>query len=98
LFNLSNISKRYFGVEIGDVKIEVEPPKLKTLRRLEKLRTNSDSAIDEIVSVLSIILSKNKTGYKISEDFVEETFNTDEMKAMLEVYFNWVSEIEKSPN
>lgn len=98
MFDISSLNRRYFDICIGTLKLSIEPPKLKILRRLEKLFNINENKTEELINILSVILSKNKTGFKVSEDFIEQNFNTDEIAGLLEVYFNWLNETVNDPN
>lgn len=105
MFDMSNIVKNYFPITLEDGrKIEIEPPKLKTLKRIAHLSKLTNSAelteedIESLSSAISLALSKNKSNVKISSDEVEEMFDINSMYDFLTKYFGWVSEIQNSKN
>lgn len=100
MFDVSTVSKRYFQVRLGGKELDVEPPKLKKLRQfMELTKVRSEDVMDNLTEALSGILSKNKTGYTVSADFVEENLNFDEMNDLLTQYFEWVGQERNSnPN
>jgi len=99
MFDINSINKRHFGVKFGNVSIEVEPPKLKVLKRFAKLqKIEKEESTEELIDIMCSVLSKNKTGYKITAELIEENFDTDDMFSLLTVYFNWVGEVNNNPN
>ncbi|MEG2619554.1 MAG: hypothetical protein RR981_03190 [Oscillospiraceae bacterium] len=86
-------------MRITDKDLSVEPPKLKKLRQFMELAgVRDENVIDNLTEALSAILSKNKAGYAVSADFVEENLNFDEMNDLLTKYFEWVGQERNSPN
>ncbi len=105
MFDMGNLVKRYFPMTLEDGrKLEIEPPKLKVLKKiahLSKLTSGEDLTeedIESLSSAISLALSKNKTNVKISPDEVEDMFDIPSMFDFLTKYFNWVGEIQNSKN
>lgn len=99
MFDVSTVSKRYFEVRIAGKDLSVEPPKLKKLRQfMELAKVRNEDVVDNLTEALSGILSKNKAGYTVSADFVEENLNFDEMNDLLTQYFEWVGQERNAPN
>lgn len=98
MFDLSTISKRYFNIKISEVVLDVEPPKIKTLKRIMSLSKSRDaSAIDDLTAAVVMVLSKNKTGYVVPEDLVDE-LDLDQLNEILTAYFGWLVETKNLPN
>lgn len=105
MFDMSNLVKRYFPITLEDGrKLELEPPKLKVLKRisqLSKLTNGGELTAEDIESLstaIALSLSKNKTNVLVTSEEVEEMFGIDDMYDFLTKYFNWVSEIQNSKN
>ena len=105
MFDIKGINKRYFGITLyleedekeKSVSINVEPPKVKTLKKLTSLANSSeDKAIDELEEAIIELLSKNKEKIKINE-YVEE-LTIDEMTELLTAFFKWLKEEKKAKN
>lgn len=106
MFDVSKVQKRYFDIrlavedesgEVHNVDLKVEPPKLKKLRQLMSLENAKTSeAIDDLRDAVRDILSKNKDGYKVPDEYVDE-LNLDQLMAIIEAYMNWVGE-QKAKN
>jgi hypothetical protein len=108
MFDISTVSKRYFvikiNVETSEDKlpkiqiIEVEPPKLKTLKKITALaKTKDENAMDDLTEAVRTILSKNKAGYKVPEEVIDE-LDFDQMNEILTAYFEWLSNSKQDPN
>lgn len=105
MYDMNTLVKRYFTITLEDGrKLELEPPKLKVLKKISQLsKLNNDNElttedIESLSSAISLSLSKNKSNVKITSDEVEEMFDIDGMYDFLTKYFSWVSEIQNSKN
>ena len=105
MFDIKGVNKRYFGITLyleedekeKSVSINVEPPKVKTLKKLTSLANSSeDKTIDELEEAIIELLSKNKEKIKINE-YVEE-LTIDEMTELLTAFFKWLKEEKKAKN
>lgn len=107
MFDISTINKRYFSIKIKvdsddmqiDVILDVEPPKLKALRKITSLaKVRNEESMDNLAEAIKMILDKNKTGYKVPEDVIDE-LDFDQMEDILKSYFGWLSTTRNSsPN
>lgn len=98
MFDVNSVNKRYFSIKIGEVALEVEPPKIKTLKQVMALsKTRDASAINDLASAVSMVLSKNKTGYVVSEDLIDE-LDLDQLNEILTAFFRWLVETKNLPN
>lgn len=104
MFDMKALTPRYFEIRFRNgLKLEVEPPKLKTLKQIisiTKVETNgmTEDSLTGLFEGLALALSKNKQNKKIAVEFVEEQFNLSEVQEFLTAYFNWVGEIQNSKN
>jgi len=106
MLDLSTKVKRYFDVKIETTTLKLEPPKIKTIKKLMgvagKLVKDAGEAdeeqLEELTEVVALILSKNKSGKKIDTDFVYEHMDYEDMMLLLSGYFEWVGEIQNDPN
>ena len=105
MYDMSTLVKRYFSITLSDGrKLELEPPKLKVLKKISQLSKLNNEAeltendIESLSTAIALSLSKNKSNVKITSEDVEETFDIDEMYDFLTKYFSWVSEIQNSKN
>lgn len=103
MFDMTRYIPRYFNLKLKNGKIiDVEPPKIKVLKKILKLSGVKDEITEKdfenIILATSMALSKNKQNYKISTDWLEENHNIDELQDLLVSYFNWVDEIQNSKN
>lgn len=104
MFDMTKLVPRYFALKLpNESRIDVEPPKNKTIKKMLSLSQTEEDAFtsddfDNLIIALSMALSKNKQGRKISPEFIEENMNLDEMNELMKTYFDWVSEIKQSKN
>ena len=104
MFDVTTLSKRYFGLRLTveaddgkrDIDLEIEPPKLKTMKRLSK-SGEDENQIDMLTDAMQKLLSKNKSGYKVPRELIEE-LNFDELQAILEAFLSWVADVQNQKN
>jgi len=98
MFDINKINKRYFEIKIDNLVIEVEPPKLKVLRKITSLaKVRNEDTMDGLAEAIGMILSKNKSKQKVSDEIVDE-LDFDQMNEILTSYFEWLSKEKNSPN
>ena len=107
MFDVTTLSKRYFGLRLTveaddgkrDIDLEIEPPKLKTMKRLMALSKSGEdeNQIDMLTDAMQKLLSKNKSGYKVPRELIEE-LNFDELQAILEAILSWIAEVQNQKN
>lgn len=99
MFQISGVKTRYFEFEAPDnLKVlHIEPPKLKTLNRLSKLR--SDASPEEMTGIIATIISKNREGRKVDSKLIMEWMNSDQLAAFIGAFLSWLNDTkEKDPN
>lgn len=98
MFDINTVNKRYFNIKIGDLTLDIEPPKLKALKKITALsKANDESAIDELTEAVKLILNKNKKKCKVPEEVIDE-LDLDQIQEILTEFFKWLSENKNSPN
>ncbi|MBU3153504.1 hypothetical protein [Clostridium estertheticum] len=99
MFDLNTINKRYFEIKMGKQILEIEPPTKKMLNKITSLRgiTDENEATSALYEAASMILNKNKTNRKFSDEVVEE-LNLDQINGIISEYFLWLSVAKKSKN
>lgn len=98
MFDVKTVNKRYFGMKIGDTTLEVEPPKIKALKKLTTLsKSKGEDTMENLSEAIKMILRKNKNNINVSDDLVEE-LDLDEMNEILTAYFEWIANSKNSPN
>jgi len=98
MFDVNTITKRYFSIKIGEIALDVEPPTIKTLKKVMSLaKTRDASAMNDLASAVGMILSKNKTGYVVSEELTDE-LDIDQLNGILTAFFKWMVEAKNLPN
>jgi TPP-dependent 2-oxoacid decarboxylase len=98
MFDLNAVNRRYFSIKLNDLELEVEPPKLKALKKITSLsKSRNEDAMDDLVEAICMLLSKNKNKYIVSEDIVGD-LDLDQMTAILTAFFGWLDKEKNSPN
>jgi len=115
MFDINTVSKRYFGIKLSYIdeeeethtaQLEVEPPKIKVLKKitaLSKMRKNDseDSENQDVMAELSeavrTLLSKNKNEYKVPMEYIDD-LDFDQLQGILTAYFEWLAKEKNSPN
>jgi len=108
MFDISTVNKRYFGVKlqatndeddaIKYINVEVEPPKLKVLKKITSLsKSREEDAINDLTEAIKMILNKNKAKVKVPDEFIDE-LDLDQMNELLTTYFEWLNKSKNSPN
>jgi hypothetical protein len=98
MFDLSTVNRRYFSIKLNDLVLEVEPPKLKVLKKITSLsKLRDEDAITDLAEAVGLILSKNKKKYIVSDEIIEE-LDLDQMSDILTAYFEWLGNEKTSKN
>ena len=116
MYDITCVPKRYFPVKLTakddegklhTTVVEVEPPRLRTLREMFDVVEQSQSMQDNggitenIMTALrdsiKTMLSKNKAGYKVPDEYVE-AMDIDQMEGLFTAYFSWIAETKKEKN
>lgn len=99
MLDLNNVNKRYFEIKIGDLSLKVEPPKMKTLKKIIGLtKSKTEEAMDEFAEAIKLLLSKNSRGTEITTEMIDE-LDFDQMRLIVEEFFKWMNEARKNdPN
>ncbi len=95
MFDTALMAKRYFPVKLAGLTLEVEPPKLKVLKRVME---GDSQDLGAILTSLALLLSKNREGKTITVEFLEETLDFDTAVSLLAAFFRWLSEVGQDPN
>lgn len=99
MFQISGVTTRYFEFEAPDSRkvLHIEPPKLKTLNRLAKLR--KDASPEEMTGIIAAIISKNRENRKVDGNTVMEWMTSDQLAAFIKAFLGWLNETKESdPN
>lgn len=101
MFKISNVKTRFYEFENPDSGrvLHIEPPKLKTLRCLERLATQKDVSIEEMAGQIARVVSKNRERFQVSGDKIMEWMNVDQLGAFLKDFISWLNnEKTNDPN
>lgn len=95
MFDLNNIITRYFTLGLNNTQLEVEPPRVKTLKKLIAVQKTED--YDAFIEVMSEVLSKNRQNKKITVEMLDG-IDVDVLNEISVQYFTWLSEVKNNPN
>jgi len=98
MFDLNEVNRRYFTIKLNDLVLEVEPPKLKALKKITSLsKSREEDAITDLAKAVQMILSKNKKKYVVSDEIIDE-LDLDQLSDILTAYFEWLGKEKASKN
>lgn len=101
MFDMSQISNNYFAAKIafeeddGTVKeyeLEINQAKTSHFKELISAKT-----IDDVISALSKIFSRNKTHFTVTVEMLEN-FEYPALIALKDAYLHWLNETRKAKN
>ena len=106
MFDVSQISKRYFDIRltvedddgVHKVELQLEPPTVKQLGRLTAVaKAPAAEAIPELKEAVRSILSKNKAGYSVPDAYVD-SLDLDQLTGILQAFMEWVGGEKNAKN
>lgn len=95
MFDLNSVITRFFTLNLNNNQIEVEPPKVKTLKKLIAVQKNNDYGA--FIEIMSEVLSKNRQKKKITVEMLDG-IDVDVLNEISVQYFTWLSEVKNNPN
>ena len=101
MFKINCVKTRYFEFEAPDNNrvLLLEPPKLKTLKEMEDIEKDNHSSIGDVAALIAKLISKNKSGRKVSADLVMSWMDVDQMQEFLGEFMSWLRREHKTdPN
>lgn len=107
--NFNNVQKQYLPVTFADennTTIFVGTPTKSLLRELVNLKANigtvdaesSFGVLDTLYDVCAKLMTRNKTGAKITKEFLEDNFDFEDILIFFKNYMAFVSKISKQKN
>ena len=98
MFDISTVNKRYFQIKLDDITLNVEPPKVKTLKKIASLsRAKGEEAMGELSEAVRTLLNKNTSGYVVPDEIIDE-LDYDQLNEIIERYFDWLSNEKNGKN
>lgn len=102
MFDVKNCVKtRYFELKLYDknnksIVLHVEPPKIKTLKKVMKITENENLTEEEFKYIVTSLINKNKEN--IAADKYIDEINIDQLKAVYTAFMSWIDESKKEKN
>ena len=106
MFDVSQIAKRYFDIRltveddsgVHKTELQVGPPTVKQLNDLVAVsKADPADAIPELREAVRSILSKNKSGYRVPDEYVDN-LDIDQLSEILTAYMAWVAKEKQEKN
>ncbi|WP_291634541.1 hypothetical protein [Clostridium sp.] len=114
MFDINSVNKRYWDIKLNvtiekivddkeieedvELNLQVEPPKLKALKKITSLsKVRDEDAIEDLSEAVRMILNKNKNKTKVSDEVMNE-LDLDQLSAILTSYFEWLGKEKISKN
>lgn len=107
MYDVSAIQKRYFDIrltveddngEFHKVDLQVLPPTVKQLGCLTSVaKSGSDDIMEELRDAVCGILSRNKTGYRVPDECIEQ-LDFDQLSGIMMAYMDWVADEKQAKN
>ena len=109
VLNFNDVTKQYLTVTFADenhTTIMVGTPTKALLRELVDLEKNIHAinsednfgALDVLYDVCAKVMSRNKTGFKVTKEFLEENLDLEDSLIFLKGYMSFVSKLSKQKN
>lgn len=102
--NFNNTNKTYLNVTLTDgTVLLVGTPTKRIFDELIAIKDNLDNITDSetlstIYSVCALIMSRNKAGKEITKEYLEETFDVEDIIIFFKAYVAFMGELQKSKN
>ena len=105
MYDMTKFKTRYFNMKLKNNKIiDIEPPKMKILKKianLSEVKNNDELSEQDILNLTEAVVlafNKNRQGYKITAEKIEDEYDILEIVDFLNNYFDWVNSIQNSKN
>ena len=105
MFDVKNcVKQRYFPVKLymtdngteKNIVINVEPPRIKTLKKLMTFAEKTEVSADEFKYMITALLNKNKE-HKSVDKYVDE-LSIDQLQAVYTAFMEWLDQSKKEKN
>lgn len=107
--NFNNVKKRYLTITLADEKntvLMIGTPTKAVMNDLVLLRSGFESlgedaneeVLDDLYNVCARVMSRNKTGKKITKEYLEEIFDFEDIILFFHAYIEFVSELANAKN
>ena len=102
-FDFKKIKKKYFNVGLPDgTKLQLRTPSKRIYEDLKKISTDADSNLmeqaGEVSDICAKIMSNNLENKTITEKYVSDNFDIQDLALFLESYFDYTQEVINNPN
>lgn len=105
--DFNNMKKRYLTVTLADeakTVLMIGTPTKAVLDSLLNMKDSlagddlTDDAIEDLYDICARIMSRNKTGHKITKETVQELFDFEDIIVFIRAYTDFISEVSSAKN
>lgn len=91
--------KNSYNIEIGNaeksISLSVYPPSIKAVKKMQKFNTESDEVLDEMLDIISKIISNNKEHIILTVEELEEMLDFEDVTNIFSDISRWIADIKK---
>ena len=105
--DFNKLKKQYMTVHLADENntvLMISTPTKAVLDSFLSLKdtltaeTMGDDAIDELYEICANVMSRNKTGIKITKSQIEEIFDFEDIIVFIRAYSDFIAEVSNAKN
>lgn len=107
--DFTSAKKRYLTVKLPDENntvLMIGTPTKAVMNDLVLLQSGletladgaNDEALDDLYAVCARVMSRNKTGKKVTKEYLEEIFDFEDIVIFFNAYIDFVSELSNAKN
>ena len=104
--NFNKVKKQFLTVTFSDEKnttLMICTPTKAIMDDLIRLQNGvdeitDDEGTDELYDACARVMSRNKTGFKVTKEFLAEIFDIEDIKIFFNAYMEFVNEVIASKN
>lgn len=107
-FDIRTLNLKDFKITLEDgLVLTLKSPKMKVMRKLMREANQignigdtdmSDDDFDAIISLVGMILNSNYEDKKLSNDYIEENFDANQIIEFTGKYMEWLTGLHKAKN
>ena len=91
--------KNSYNIDIDNaektISLSVYPPTIKAVKKMQKLNTESDEVLDEMLDIISKIISNNKEHITLTAEELEELLDFEDVTNIFSDISKWIADIKK---
>lgn len=101
--NFKTLKKQFLTITLPNGKVlQIGTPTKKVYDALSSIQTNiddgSDGNIDELYEATAVAMSRNKTGAKITKEYLEDLLDIEDVIVFYNAYLGFINELSNVKN